>query len=128
MKNPPTRPLVNRDSATGRARRLDVQFDVGELSFDLRSVRSREADPALKIVGLIGAMVGVSSSFREADPVSIFMARLVPWLARTSSYIGGVCAEIRCEVSEPLSRRISPVANFPQLGVNEGFSFGGFVQ
>lgn len=36
--------LVGRDSATRRARRLDVQSDVGELCFDLRSVRSRDHD------------------------------------------------------------------------------------
>lgn len=33
--------------------------DVGELSFALRSVRSREAVPALKMLGIICAMVGV---------------------------------------------------------------------
>src|SRR6266540_5956690 len=49
VKEPPTAPLVDRDSATRRARRLGVQFDVGELCFVLRSVRNREAIPALKI-------------------------------------------------------------------------------
>jgi hypothetical protein len=46
VKKPPTTPLVNRDSATRRARRLAVEFDVGDLCFALRSVRSREAVPA----------------------------------------------------------------------------------
>src|SRR5205809_415124 len=32
-EKPPTSPLVDRDSATRRARRLDVQSDVGELCF-----------------------------------------------------------------------------------------------
>jgi hypothetical protein len=58
VKEPPTTLLVNWDppslramageaSATRRARRLAVQLDVGELCFVLRSVRSREAGPAL---------------------------------------------------------------------------------
>src|SRR6266436_5629426 len=58
VKEPPTTSLVNRDppshrsfggagSATRRAMRLDVEFDVGELCFASRSVRSRKADPAL---------------------------------------------------------------------------------
>src|SRR5262249_10482362 len=47
VKEPPTASLVNRDSATKRARRLAVQFDLGELCFPfLGSVRSREAAPA----------------------------------------------------------------------------------
>ena len=37
---------VNRDSATRRAGRLDVESDVGELCSDSRSVRSREAVPS----------------------------------------------------------------------------------
>jgi len=37
----PTPPLVDRDSVTRRARRWDVQSDVGELSFALRRVHSR---------------------------------------------------------------------------------------
>jgi len=45
VKEPPTIPLVNRDSVTRRARRLAVQFDVGELGFVLSSVRNREAVP-----------------------------------------------------------------------------------
>jgi hypothetical protein len=44
---PPLGAMAGRGSATRRARRLDVQFDVGELSFVSRSVRSREAEPAL---------------------------------------------------------------------------------
>ena len=32
-EKPPTTPLVNRDSATRRARRLAVQYDVGKLCF-----------------------------------------------------------------------------------------------
>ena len=59
----PTTPLVNRDSATRRARRLGVQYDVGELSFVSRSVRSREAVPVpIIFVGKAGAMVGVCTS------------------------------------------------------------------
>jgi len=46
MKELPRPSLVNQDSATRRARRLDVQFDVGDLSFAFRSVRSREAVPS----------------------------------------------------------------------------------
>ena len=55
-------PLVNRDSATRRARRLDVQSDVGELCFALRSVRNREAVPASEFTGAPRAMVGVHRS------------------------------------------------------------------
>ena len=39
--------------------RLDVQSDVGELCFTPGSLRSREAAPAFKIVGTVGAMVDV---------------------------------------------------------------------
>ena len=43
-EKPPTASLVNRDSATRRARRLAVQLDVGELGVLQGScVRSREA-------------------------------------------------------------------------------------
>jgi hypothetical protein len=34
VKQHPKTPLVNRDSATRRARRLAVEFDVGDLSID----------------------------------------------------------------------------------------------
>ena len=40
VKEPPTTPLVDRDSATRRARRLAVQFDVVDLCFVLRSIRN----------------------------------------------------------------------------------------
>src|ERR1022692_1427246 len=46
VKEPPATLLVNRDSATRRARRLDVESDVGKLGFALRSVRSQEIVPA----------------------------------------------------------------------------------
>ena len=42
----PTASLVDRDTATRRARRVAVQFEVGELGFALRSVRNREVAPA----------------------------------------------------------------------------------
>jgi hypothetical protein len=42
VKESLTTSLVNRDSAMRRARRLAVQFDVGEL-YSLGNVRSREA-------------------------------------------------------------------------------------
>ena len=60
VKEPPTISLVDRDSATRRARRLAVQFDVGELP----CVRSREAAQA-----------------------SISLAPHVLWLACTSSFL-----------------------------------------
>ena len=64
VKKSPTTSLVNRDSATRRARRLDVEFDVGNLCFALRSVRSREAAPAFISSGTMCAMVGALGSFR----------------------------------------------------------------
>jgi hypothetical protein len=51
--------LVNRDSATRRARRLAVQFDVGELHsmFVAEKLSQRSV-----FIGIMRAMVGVSSS------------------------------------------------------------------
>ena len=62
MKEFPLPALVDRDSATRRARRLAVELDVGELPY----VRSREAVQA-----------------------SISLAPRVLWLACTSSFIYG---------------------------------------
>ena len=67
MKKSPKLSLVDRDSATRRARRLGVECDVGELCFDSRSVRNREAVPALSIFsGTRAAMVGVCK-FKSFD-------------------------------------------------------------
>ena len=55
----PKRSLVDRDSATRRARRLDVEYDVGELGFPLRSIRNREAALAFNFHGTTHAMVGL---------------------------------------------------------------------
>ena len=41
--------MAGQRNATRRARHLDVQSEVGELCFDFRSVRNREAVPAPKI-------------------------------------------------------------------------------
>jgi hypothetical protein len=51
------------DTFSRRARRLDVQFDVGDLCSAARSVRSREAVPSAHfLAGTAGAMVGLCSS------------------------------------------------------------------
>ena len=55
--------LVDRDSATRRARRLAVQFDVGELSLTL--FVAEKPFQRLIFVGITSAMVGVSSSFQR---------------------------------------------------------------
>ena len=90
MKKFPMPFLVNLDSATRRARRLDVQFDVGELGSVLRSVRNRDHDSRSEqqhwgyylvaglgsqpvpcaSLGTTGAMVGVLSSLNVAQPAS----------------------------------------------------------
>src|ERR1035437_3261885 len=94
MKQPPTTPLVNRDSATRRARRLDVEFDVGDLCFALRSVRSREAAPA---------------SIKS-------LARPVLWLACEVQLIGCGSAEsfsaVRCPVKKQSHRHTPPRSHF----------------
>ncbi len=47
VKEPTTKPLVDRDSARRRARRLEVELDVGELCCGGKTVRNREAVLAL---------------------------------------------------------------------------------
>jgi len=73
--------LVDRDSAPRWARRLAVQFDVGELFI----VRSREAVPAfIFFIGTMGAMVGVSSSSPHSLPNKLQGMKSVTWLLITS--------------------------------------------
>ena len=59
--------MAGRGSATRRARRLGVQSDADDLCFNWRSVRNREAAPALKFIGMGGAMVGVSVHLRPSE-------------------------------------------------------------
>jgi hypothetical protein len=51
----PLRALARRNSATSGARRLGVEFEIGDLGFVSRNVRSREADAAL--INAIAPMV-----------------------------------------------------------------------
>lgn len=75
VKEPPTAPWVNQDSATRRVRRLVVQSDVGELGFALRSVRNREAVPAPHHFtwhyGCFGWRVQVQNDIRNRHQVLI---------------------------------------------------------
>ena len=60
-----TAALVDRDSATRWARRLVVQFDVGELCFNCEAFIAEKLFRCFIFFGTKGAMVGVSRCDRK---------------------------------------------------------------